>query len=264
MQISIHTVDAFTEKPFSGNPAGVCILEKELNETQMQNIAFEMNLSETAFLVRSGEDFLLRWFTPSAEVDLCGHATLASSHILYEKGFVNVQKSIRFHTKSGVLTAKNKNGEIELDFPAIEYKEISSFPELEKTIGVTPVFTAKTKWVYLAQLKNEEEVRTLNPDFALMKSLPSSGEVLVTAKADTAGYDFVSRFFAPSVGIDEDPVTGSAHCILGPFWMKKLNKNIFRAYQASKRGGKMGVRVEGDRVYLTGKAVTVFELKMNM
>jgi PhzF family phenazine biosynthesis protein len=264
MKIPIHTVDAFTDRPFSGNPAGVCLLEKALTERQMQNIAFEMNLSETAFVARSGRDFILRWFTPSVEVDLCGHATLASSHILYEKGHVKTDESIRFHTKSGLLTAKNKNGEIELNFPATGMEEISSFPELEKTIGVKPIFTGKTKWVYFAELSSADEVRSLAPDFESMKSLPSSGEVLVTARSDVPDYDFISRFFAPSVGVNEDPVTGSAHCILGPYWMKKLNKNSFKAYQASKRGGTLGVRVEGDRVFLTGKAITVMTVEMNI
>lgn len=264
MKIKIHTVDSFTDKPFSGNPAGVCILEKELNEKQMQNIAMEMKHAETAFVVPSGKDFLLRWFTPAAEVDLCGHATLASSHIMWQEKVIGADETIRFHTRSGLLTA-NKRGEgIELNFPATEMKEIQSFHELEKCIGVKPVFTGKTKWVYFAELNSADEVRTLEPDFVLINNLPSSGEVLVTARSDTPEYDIVSRFFAPAVGVDEDPVTGSAHCILGPYWAKKLNKNPIMAYQASKRGGSMGVRVEGDRVYLTGKAITVLSGEMNI
>ncbi|MGA2667297.1 MAG: PhzF family phenazine biosynthesis protein [Ignavibacteria bacterium] len=262
MLIPIHTVDAFTDKPFSGNPAGVCILEKELNDKQMQNIAFKMNLSETAFIVRSGKDFLLRWFTPVAEINLCGHATLASAHLLREQGIVKVEDIIHFHTKSGLLTARFKDEEIELNFPAMDTEEISIFPDLEKAIGTKPVYTGKSKWIYIAELKNAEEIRSLKPDIETMRTLPFSGEVLVTAKADMPGYDFISRFFAPSMGVNEDPVTGSAHCVLGPYWMKKLNKNIFKAYQASKRGGTLGVRVQGDRVYLTGKAVTVLTVEM--
>jgi PhzF family phenazine biosynthesis protein len=263
MKLPIYTVDAFTDKPFSGNPAAVCITEKPLDEELMKNIASEMNLSETAYLVKTKDGFNLRWFTPSAEVDLCGHATLASSHILWETGVCGKDEPISFHTKSGVLTAVNKGDVIEMDFPAIEQDVIDYPLELETALGIRPVYVGMTKWNYVVELENEGEVRGVEPNYDMLTALPGWGTI-ITAKADMKGYDFVSRFFAPEKGVKEDPVTGSAHCALGPFWQKRLEKNEFKAYQASQRGGTVGVRVEADRVFLSGNAVTVLKAEMNI
>jgi PhzF family phenazine biosynthesis protein len=263
MKLTIFTADAFTDKPFGGNPAAVCITEKPLSEELMKKIAMEMNLSETAYLVKKDDGFSLRWFTPSAEVDLCGHATLASSHILYETEVCAKNQPINFHTKSGILTSVYKNDSIEMDFPVIEQNEIDCPKELVTALGVKPKYTGMTKWNYLAELENENAVRAVKPDFKILESLPGWGTI-ITAKASMTGYDFVSRFFAPEKGVPEDPVTGSAHCALGPYWQKRLGKNEFKAYQASQRGGTLGVRIEGDRVYLSGKSVTVLKEEMDV
>jgi PhzF family phenazine biosynthesis protein len=263
MKISIYTVDAFTDRPFKGNPAAVCLLNEKISDEQMQNIAFEMNLSETAFLIKKDGGYDLRWFTPSAEVDLCGHATLASSHILWEKKQAEKNEKLKFHTKSGILEASYTPKGIELNFPLIEEHPIETPAGLIKALGAKPIYTGMTKWNFLAELDSEETVRSVKPDFDMLQSLNAWGTI-VTARASMKDYDFVSRFFAPEKGIQEDPVTGSAHCALGPYWMKKLGKNTFRAYQASVRGGTVGVRVEGDRVFLTGNAVTVVNGELNI
>ena len=256
--MKIFQVDAFTDKPFSGNPAGVCILEEPADESWMQNVATEMNLSETAFLFRKEDGFNLRWFTPKMEVDLCGHATLASAHILYTEGHLKPGQKADFHTKSGLLKAEFKNGWIELDFPRLAEESVQAPKDLSRGLGAKPLYVGKCGFMYLAELQSEEVVRTLKPDFSILGK-QEIGSVIVTSRASTKGYDFVSRFFAPIVGIDEDPVTGSAHCCLGPYWSKKLGKNEFVAYQASMRGGVVKVKVGRDRVYLEGKAVTVLE-----
>lgn len=257
MNISVFTVDAFTDKPFSGNPAAVCVLNLPLEDKLMQNIAFEMNLSETAFLNKKNDgSYILRWFTPAVEVDLCGHATLASSHILWETGKENKSTELHFYTRSGLLKANLNKGGIELDFPLIQSKAIEPPKRLIKALGVEPVSLFKTEWNYIAELDSEETVRKVKPDFDLLRALEAWGTI-ITAKSTMDGYDFVSRFFAPAKGVKEDPVTGSAHCALAPYWMNKIGGNTFKAYQASERGGTVGVRVDGDRVYLTGNAVTV-------
>ena len=256
--MKIFQVDAFNNKPFSGNPAGVCILEKPADESWMQNVAMEMNLSETAFLFRKEDGFNLRWFTPKMEVDLCGHATLASAHILYTKGYLNPGQKADFYSKSGLLKAEFKNGWIELDFPRLNEVSVDTPVDLARALGAKPLYVGKCGFMYLAELKSEDVVRTLKPDFSILGK-PEVGSVIVTSRASTAGYDFVSRFFAPIVGIDEDPVTGSAHCCLGPYWSKKLGKSEFDAFQASARGGVLKVKVGNDRVYLRGQAVTVLE-----
>lgn len=276
MKLIINTVDAFADKPFTGNPAAVIILSDIIPDSLMKNIAMEMNLSETAFVLEINDDdgkftgeYSLRWFTPEYEVDLCGHATLASSHIMWQKGFVSDAESIKFQTRSGLLIAKFNNGEITLDFPVIPQKEVKYPPELITSIGgAKPVYVGMTKWNYLMELENEQAIYDAKPDFKLMESLPGWGTI-ITAPANPnglgkQGYDFVSRFFAPEKGVPEDPVTGSAHCALGPYWQKKLGKSRFRAYQASERGGTLGVEVSGDRVYLTGKAITVIEGEINI
>lgn len=257
MGLKFFQVDAFTDKPFTGNPAAVCILPEPRGEIWMQNVAREMNLSETAFLCKQEDGFNLCWFTPTVEVKLCGHATLASAHILWETGLLTPQEQARFYTHSGLLTAERKEDWIELNFPVAPDEPASAPPELSKALGVTPKYIGKSKFDdYLVEVDSEETVRNLKPDFTLLKTLPVQG-IMVTSLATSLEYDFVSRFFAPSAGIDEDPVTGSAHCCLGPFWRKRLGKNEFIAYQASERGGIVHVRVNGERVYLGGQAVTV-------
>ena len=256
MGIQIFQVDAFTDKPFAGNPAAVCILTEARDETWMQNVAQEMNLSETAFLLKQTNGFNLRWFTPAVEVDLCGHATLASAHVLFENGMVAPHEQARFHTRSGLLTAEYREGKIELNFPATPDSAADAPPGLVEALGVTPQYIGKSRFDYLIQVETEDAVRTCKPDFALLKTVNVRG-VMVTSRAALERYDFVSRFFAPGAGINEDPVTGSAHCCLGPFWSRQLGKTEFTAYQASARGGVIQVRVAGDRVYLSGRAVTV-------
>ncbi|HYB19858.1 MAG TPA: PhzF family phenazine biosynthesis protein [Thermodesulfobacteriota bacterium] len=256
MGVPIYQVDAFTEKPFSGNPAAVCILSAPGDPVWMQNVAKEMNLSETAFLHKEVDGFDLRWFTPAVEVDLCGHATLASAHILWETGVLPRTEKARFRTRSGILTAEYRECCVELNFPAKPEEPAVLPPELPRALGINPKYIGKSKFDYLIEVDSEETVRNLKPDFSLLKTLDIRGTV-VTSRASTAGFDFVSRFFAPKVGINEDPVTGSAHCTLGPFWSKKLGKNEFVAYQASERGGVLRVRLLRDRVFLEGKALTV-------
>ena len=252
----IVQIDSFTTEPFQGNPAAVCMLPGPAGEEWMQAVAREMNLSETAFLVRRDDGFDLRWFTPVAEVDLCGHATLASAHLLWETNELKPDEPARFHTASGLLTATRVDPWIEMDFPATPDKPDSPPPGLAKALGVNPEYVGKTMFDYLVRVASEEAVRNLKPDFVVLKTLPIRG-VTVTSIATNPEYDFVSRFFAPGAGIDEDPVTGSAHCCLGPYWSRQLGKNEFVAYQASDRGGIVRVRVSGDRVLLGGQAVTV-------
>lgn len=257
MGFRIYQVDAFTDKPFRGNPAAVCLLPEPGDETWMQNLAREMNLSETAFLVKAEDGFDLRWFTPAVEVKLCGHATLASAHVLWETGILAPGEEARFHTLSGLLTAERQGEWIEMNFPATRAEETSAPPQLLQALGVEPKFVGKNVFDYLIEVESENEVRNLNPDFAVLKDLGVRG-VMVTSRSASPGLDFVSRFFAPGAGINEDPVTGSAHCCLGPYWSQRLGKDDFMAYQASARGGTVRVRVAGDRVYLGGQAVTVF------
>lgn len=262
MSIRITQVDAFTSTPFGGNPAGVCLLDELRDEEWMQHIAQEMNLSETAFLVRKGEAFHLRWFTPGGEVDLCGHATLASAHVLWEEGHLETSETAKFDTLSGRLEAKKIENWIEMDFPDESPHECEAHPILIESLGVTPVWTARNRLDDFAVLSSEEEVRTLKPDFTKMKGLGMRG-VIVTAEAENSeDYDFVSRYFAPLFGIDEDPVTGSAHCGLGPYWAKRLNKREVIGYQASSRGGIVQVRPEGERVILRGQAVTTMHISL--
>ncbi|MHB8483468.1 MAG: PhzF family phenazine biosynthesis protein [Nitrospiria bacterium] len=259
MGLKIFQVDAFTHKPFTGNPAAVCILPAPAEERWMQNIALEMNLSETAFLVREAEGFTLRWFTPLVEIDLCGHATLASAHILWEEDYLKPEEQARFYTKSGLLTADRKNDWIELNFPVEEVQETVSSSESEtlvKALKIKPLYLGKSQVRYLVEVGSEEVVKNLHPDFELLKTLSGRG-VVVTSRSSSKEYDFVSRYFGPKVGINEDPVTGSSHCCLTPYWSKKLNKKEMIAYQASARGGFLRVRATDDRVSLGGQAVTV-------
>ena len=249
-------VDAFTATPFAGNPAAVCVLDRPRERAWMQHVATEMNLSETAFLLRRHDGYSLRWFTPAVEVELCGHATLAACHVLWEEGHLGPSEEALLHTASGVLTATRQGEWISLDFPTRPERPVEPPPELIRALAVEPVYVGKNVYDYLVQVADEATVRALDPDQLTLKRLGVRG-VMVTAVASTPGFDFVSRFFAPGAGVDEDPVTGSAHCCLGPFWQERLGKPELVAYQASRRGGVVRVRVAGDRVVLGGQAVTV-------
>lgn len=257
MSVPIVQVDAFTAEPFAGNPAAVCVLPAPREERWMQAVAREMNLSETAFLVRRGDGaWDLRWFTPAAEVELCGHATLASAHVLWSEGHLPAGETARFLTASGELRATRKPPWIELDFPATRPVPAAAPTGLAAALGAEPVATLASRFDFLVELASEAAVRALEPDFRALRSLGVRG-VIVTAPAATASFDFVSRFFAPGVGIDEDPVTGSAHCALAPYWGARLGRAEMTGYQASARGGEVRVRLAGDRVILGGQAVTV-------
>jgi PhzF family phenazine biosynthesis protein len=259
MTIELFQVDAFAARPFAGNPAAVCLLYEERDDSWLQAVAAEMNLSETAFLVPGVDGYGLRWFTPAAEVNLCGHATLASAHVLYETRRLQPDMTARFHTRSGLLTAAMDEGWIEMNFPALPPRVTDAPRELLRALGLqkAPLYSGFDGEDYVIVVDDEAAVRALKPDFGSMLAIQSRG-VSVTAQSDTADFDFVSRFFAPWVGIDEDPVTGSAHCCLGPYWAEALGKEKLVAYQASARGGIVRVRPSGDRVYLQGQAVTVF------
>jgi len=252
----IFQIDAFTDTAFTGNPAGVCLLDREVDDPWMQNVAAEMNVSETAFVRRNGDEWSLRWFTPTVEVALCGHATLATAHALFEERLLSAGATARFHTKSGLLTTTHAGDLITMDFPAKQAVPCAPPEGLIEGLGTQPVRVSRNEFDYLIEMANEEDVRSLTPDYALLRRLPVRG-VIVTSRASTAGFDFVSRFFAPGSGVDEDPVTGSAHCALGPYWAPRLGKTNFTAYQASRRGGVLRVSVAGDRVTLAGRAVTV-------
>jgi predicted PhzF superfamily epimerase YddE/YHI9 len=247
-------VDAFTADPFAGNPAAVCLLDRPREERWMQAVAAEMNLSETAFLLPEGAAYRLRWFTPKAEVDLCGHATLASAHVLY--GMRGGLGGLSFLTRSGELKAARRGDLIELDFPALAAAEEPPPPGLLTALGVEPRSTHRSRFDRLVEVASEDAVRAARPDFRALRDVDTRG-VIVTARGKR--HDFVSRFFAPAVGVDEDPVTGSAHCVLTPFWAARLRKTEMVAFQASPRGGEVRVRLAGDRVFLGGRAVTVLE-----
>ena len=256
MGLRITQVDAFTDQPFRGNPAAVCVLPAAADESWMRQVALEMNLSETAFLYPQADGFNLRWFTPTVEVALCGHATLASAHALWEEGHLAPNAEARFYSKSGLLTAQRQGGWIEMNFPAVLEKPTPPPDGLAEALGTLFKYVGKNKFDYIVELNSPELVRKLQPNFTALRTLGLRG-VIVTSRSDTPEYDFISRFFAPGSGIDEDPVTGSAHACLGPFWQQRLGKTEFVGYQASPRGGVVRVRVDGDRVKLGGQAVTV-------
>ncbi len=256
MGIRIVQVDAFTDRPFAGNPAAVCVLRDQKPEAWLRNVAREMNLSETAFLWPREDGYQLRWFTPAVEVDLCGHATVASAHVLWADGHLAEGAQARFHTRSGLLTADRRGAWIELDFPAKRAEPAEPPPALLSSLGLEQAaFVGRNAFDYLVEIASEEQLRSLAPDMTALRRIPVRG-VMVTARA-AAEFDFVSRFFAPAVGVDEDPVTGSAHTALGPYWAAKLGKCELTAFQASARGGVVRVRLEGDRVILGGQAVTI-------
>jgi PhzF family phenazine biosynthesis protein len=252
----LFIVDAFADRPFSGNPAAVCLLEQPADERWMQQVGTEMNLSETAFLHPEADGYRLRWFTPAAEVKLCGHATLASAHVLWETGQEDPGTPIRFYTRSGLLMADEADGLIELDFPALPIEPCPAPAGLAEALGATLKFVGQTGMDHLCEVESEEVVRGLRPDIGRVAAVQTRG-VIVTSRSVAGRYDFVSRFFAPAVGVPEDPVTGSAHCALGPFWAARLGKERLLAFQASRRGGEVRVTVQGARVRLGGRAVTV-------
>ena len=264
MKISniIYQVDAFTTEPFKGNPAGVCILDNEPDSSWMQNIAMEMNLSETAFVFPGHDCRIIRYYTPEAEMKLCGHATLSASHILYETGIVKSNEEIRFSSKAGELIIKKQGDWITMNFPVYTLEKMEPTPEFEKVIGKKPqeLYKAGFGWT-LALLKNEKEVRNMNPHFSLMKN-SIFGDLIVTAESEDPEYDFCVRCFAPAVGIDEDPVTGSAHCALVPFWSERTGRRDFNSHQVSKREGILKVSLKGDRVEISGQAKTIFKAEL--
>ena len=255
MSVRIAQVDAFTAKAFGGNPAAVCILPEARADRWMAQVAMEMNLAETAFLVPNGAgEYILRWFTPTVEVDLCGHATLASAHVLWEDGHLDSQSSARFRTKSGLLTCERRGEWIEMNFPAKLEERADPPPQLADALGAEPRYVGRNQFDYLVEVADEQTLRALSPKHHVLRELPVRG-VICTAQC-SGEYDFVSRFFAPGSGIDEDPVTGSAHCALAPFWGARLGKTEMTGFQASPRGGVVKVRVENERVFLGGQAVT--------
>ncbi len=262
MPVRIVQVDAFSSRPFAGNPAAVCVLaaavQGETGEQWMKDVAREMNLSETAFLHPEGgpggNGYRLRWLTPAVEVDLCGHATLAAAHVLWEDGHIAADAVARFYTRSGLLTCERRGDWIEMDFPAKISQPAEPPPQLSEALNAELTYVGRNQFDYLVEVADEATLRALNPNHHLLRQLPVRG-VIATARGNE--YDFVSRFFAPGAGVDEDPVTGSAHTALAPYWGAKLGKTEMVGYQASARGGVVKVRLQGDRVILGGQAVTV-------
>jgi PhzF family phenazine biosynthesis protein len=258
---TLHIIDAFTDKPFSGNPAAVCLSAKPADDAWMKLVAREMNLSETAFLHPVEGGFSLRWLTPAVEVKLCGHATLASAFTLWETGVLETHERARFHTLSGWLTCRRADDWIEMDFPA-KVCEPSPAPDgLADALGCEPLACGLNGMDYLVEVADEMVLRGLKPNFAALAALPVRG-VIVTCRSESPEFDFISRFFAPAAGVNEDPVTGSAHCALGPYWQEKLGRSDFTAYQASERGGIVKVGVRGERVLLRGQAVMMGKVEL--
>ena len=257
MAVSIACVDAFTDRPFAGNPAAVCLLDGPRDSEWMQQVAFEMNLAETAFVIPASSGFDLRWFTPAVEVDLCGHATLASAHTLWTDGVVPKTDAIAFHTRSGILGASLRGEMVELDFPSEPATEAPVPAGLPAALGVPLLWTGRNRMDYIVEVPGEGELRGIVPNLGEIAKLDARG-LIVTCRGKGTKYDFLSRFFAPQSGIPEDPVTGSAHCCLGPFWADRLNRRELVGFQASPRGGSVRVTVNGARVTLGGQAVTVY------
>ncbi len=255
----IYHVDAFTTAPFKGNPAAVCIMENKPDAVWMQNVAAEMNLSETAFVWTENKNYIIRYYTPEAEVDLCGHATLSASHILYETGIVKSNELINFASKAGKLVINKEGKWITMNFPVYSLDKMEITGEFRKVTGIVPqeLYRSAFGWT-LALLRNEAEVRNLTPDFSLMRN-SVFGDLIVTSASDNKDYDFCVRCFAPALGINEDPVTGSAHCALAPFWNQKTGKEKFISHQVSKRSGVLKVSLKRDRVEISGQAVTMLK-----
>jgi PhzF family phenazine biosynthesis protein len=257
MSFPLYQINAFSENSFDGNPAAICILDEAKSTQWMQFVAAQMNLSETAFLEPQKNSYSLRWFTPTKEVDMCGHATLASAHCLWEQGYIDKSKTILFNTRGGELTACLQKGFIELNFPISLTTTINKPEKLVALLGIEPIFCGKFGNKHLFEVKTVQELLAIRPNFSALKSLPERG-VSITCKADKdSEYDFLSRYFAPWVGIEEDPVNGSSHCALAPYWAERIEDKPLIAYQASQRGGKLIVKVNGDRVKISGTAKTV-------
>jgi len=261
MKIPIYQVDAFTDTLFGGNPAAICPLEDWPTDEQMQKIAMENNLAETAFLVKDGPGYQLRWFTPTVEVKLCGHATLAAAHILFNLG-TEMGNEITFHSKSGPLKVTRNGNLLTLDFPATPAEPVSNPPQdIFTGLGIEPVPVFKSVFDYMAVLPSQKVIEGLLPDFKTLAQLNARG-VIATAPGDEA--DFVSRCFFPQSGIDEDPVTGSAHTAMVPYWSQRLEKIKMKAIQLSKRRGYLDCELAGDRVLMSGKAVTYLTGEINV
>jgi len=260
MTLPLFIVDAFTDRPFSGNPAGVVLLPGPADPGWMQSVAAELRHSETAFLHASDAAgrgaWALRWFTPAAEVRLCGHATLAAAHVLWSAGQANAAAAVEFDTASGRLTARRHHELVELNFPAQPATAAPAPPGLLESVGVEPTAVASNGTDWLLELADEPTVLAVTPDFGRLAEVDARG-VMITAASQRPGADFVSRWFGPAVGVDEDPVTGSAHCALGPWWAARFGRDELVGYQASARGGIVRVRIAGERVLLAGSAVTV-------
>jgi len=263
--LKYYHVDAFTQEPFKGNSAGVVICNKnDIQDNIKQSLASEFKHSETAFLLINKNEIILRWFTPLKEVDLCGHATLAAAFSLWDSGIIDNTEKIEFSTRSGFLTAVKKDDKIELDFPQLFVNECDSNKIVNKSFGIKPTYTGKNDKRYLIEIDNAEKLRNINPDFDLLEKA-DLGAFIVTCKSDRPGYDFLSRFFAPYVGIKEDPVTGSAHCYLAPYWAKKLQKNELVGFQESNRTGIIECEViNHERVKLRGKAKKLFSAELEI
>ena len=261
MSQTFHIIDAFTDKPFGGNPAAVCLLEHPADETWMKLVAREMNLSETAFLHPIEGGFSLRWLTPAVEVKLCGHATLASAFTLWETGVLKPNEAARFQTLSGWLTCRSEGEWIAMDFPAKSCEPCAAPTGLAEALGCELIACGLNGMDYLVEVANETVLRGLKPNFTALSVLPVRG-VIVTCRSESPEHDFLSRFFAPAAGVNEDPVTGSAHCALGPYWQAKLGKADFTAYQASERGGIVKLSVQGERVLLRGQAVMMSRVEL--
>ena len=256
MTIPLIQVDAFTHQPFTGNPAAVCLLDGPRAEDWMQAVAGEMNLSETAFVWPLQDQFSLRWFTPTIEVDLCGHATIAVAHAMWTEDVVKSEGPIKFETRSGTLTACRNDDLIQLDFPATPPVDSAPATGLLEALGSQATYVGKTKFDFFVVVESEAVLRSLEPDFRGLVDVATRG-VIATCHSDDPELDFVSRFFAPAAGVDEDPVTGSAHCALAPYWSQQLGKQNLVGYQASTRGGIVHVEYQGERVMLGGRAVTI-------
>lgn len=263
MMWNLSIVNTFTEQEFTGNPAAVCFLSEMKDHSWMQAVAKELNMPTTAFINIFNDEYFLRWFTPSTEISICGHGTLASSYYLWDKGIVEKEKPIIYHTKNGLLKAQFIDGWVQLEFPLIFEKEAVAPDLLITALGVQPTYVGKNKFDYLVEVETEQAVKNLKPNIELISQLPVRG-VIVTSKSNSNKYDFVSRFFSPAQGIIEDYVNGSSHCCLGPYWKRKLNKSDFTAYQASERGGILKVKVLDESVLLSGKALTIFAGNLTM
>ncbi|OLN22572.1 phenazine biosynthesis protein PhzF family [Domibacillus antri] len=260
--MNVSILNTFTEEAFQGNPAAVCLLTEEKADQWMQQMAKEMNLPVTAFVRMSGGNVRLRWFTPTTEIPICGHGTLASAYFLWNNQNISKEQTIHFQTKSGVLTATLADDSVQLCFPALYEIEIETPAFLVEALGVNPVYVGKNQFDLLVEVESEDIVRNMKPDIGLIEKIPVRG-VIVTARSDASGIDFVSRFFSPVQGLNEDYVTGSAHCCLGPYWQKKMGKHTFTAYQASERGGLLNVYVSNDEVRISGKVTTILEGKLS-